>query len=459
MLSCLEDKFWNTVNLASIAGLDERQCQEVGSAFRSNPSSFPLGLVPVANELLANFNKTAVFKAFEDMEENNWLAPIDTDESTILPTNSLPLSSAQTVASALDERINRGAPTLIRTPSQYNSFSFLNNLFMTHPNQNIVVVTESAIGQNTASLGIQLAKKFRELGHATTWMNNEESARSRRIRICDMKNLTLNSMKIWAADIFVCLDTVEFVNRRFGGEGAPYSHWDLFGTYGTSLKHGCRIIGLLQTKYSQRKNLIKVWSIFGIDELSINSNNEISDFPKVRFVSRSKADSLNIKIPQDSSLADQKRLLFWTNVARNRFIAKQAKALFENVGDTAKRLAESTPMPFHRIGIVVENEPHAQEMKTALGKASSQIPVLTFADIRGMGDNLPDALVRADGGTGLLPIENLCTPLTVIDVKDEGTWLARKFLKMRKREYALHWLLGHKPYLAKFKEALSPKRG
>ena len=63
--------------------------------------------------------------------------------------------------------------------------------------------------------------------------------------------------------------------------------------------------------------------------------------------------------------------------------------------------------------------------------------------------SLPSILVRADAGTGLLPIGQQVNQLLVVDVKDESPKFLRQRAIQREKAYIASWHLGIRPLAAK----------
>jgi hypothetical protein len=152
-----------------------------------------------------------------------------------------------------------------------------------------------------------------------------------------------------------------------------------------------------------------------------------------------------------------KRRNVWHHRLRNRLVAGAARALV--AGDRAALAAyvrglekvPNFPLPA-RVTVVVENMEHAEALKAELpgwpvdepaaGWVTHEIATFDWLRSRRLDD--VDVIVRADGGTGLLPMAPLALaspslaptlPLVVVDILDRNHPELRKAVRSREHAY------------------------
>jgi hypothetical protein len=159
----------------------------------------------------------------------------------------------------------------------------------------------------------------------------------------------------------------------------------------------------------------------------------------------------------DPRAVNRKRRNLWRHPRRNRLIARLARSLL--AGDRAALAAyvpglenlPDFPLPA-RVAVVVENMEHAEALKAELRDWPVDEPaaglvaheIATFDWLRSRPLNDLDALVRADGGTGLPPLAPFALaspssaparPLVVADVLDRSHPELRKAVRSREHAY------------------------
>jgi hypothetical protein len=152
-----------------------------------------------------------------------------------------------------------------------------------------------------------------------------------------------------------------------------------------------------------------------------------------------------------------KRRNLWHHRLRNRLVAQVARALV--AGDRAALSAyisgldniQNVPVPA-RVVVVVEGEEHAAALRAKLPGWSVDAPaagrlvgeILTFDGLRSRTLEDVDVVVRADGGTGMLPLAQFALasqswaparPLYVFDVFDKNHPELRKAVRSRVQAY------------------------
>jgi len=159
----------------------------------------------------------------------------------------------------------------------------------------------------------------------------------------------------------------------------------------------------------------------------------------------------------DSRAVTRKRCNLWRNPRRNRRIARGARSLL--AGDRAGVLAafprlSNVPgllLPA-RVLVAVENMEHAEHVKAELPDWPVDEPaagwvvheIATFDGLRSRPLDDVDVIVRADGGTGLLPLAPFALaspssaparPLVVVDVLDRNHPELRRAVHSRAQAY------------------------
>lgn len=440
----------NQWNLVSLSRLSDSQTESIEMQLGYSPFYFPEGLLPAANEILAGWRNQPVSLAYSEMDRKNWVSPYEMEDTCNVEPY---LESDNTFTECpLIARIRQGPPSLLRSSSSSPACpnKLLSRICSNFPEQNVVIVAKAHLNECSFDQGITLARTLRKDGHNASYKNmEEEDAPTSRIRICHITKLDLASVKVWAADILVILDAAEFVNYGFGGAGSPFDHTDLFASYGTFIKEGCRLVGITPED-AHPTDLRKIWPTFGINEFLLAQDGTIAEPPKVKLEGYAKADAPNF-IPGDAnSLLVQKKHLIWNNQTRNAFLAGlAAKALLPGKGT----YTHADFPPLHNgnaVGVVVENRVHQQAVEEILASQGLGIPVLTFEEINALGAAIPKTLIRGDGGVGLLPLGKVLKEITIIDVKDKMHGFPRSAFLKRRQEYARHWSLGANPYCSKW---------
>jgi hypothetical protein len=143
------------------------------------------------------------------------------------------------------------------------------------------------------------------------------------------------------------------------------------------------------------------------------------------------------------------RTLVWENLPRNNAILRLARRLKHEAKDFAFVQERLQGGLFSPVAIVVENTLHKKEMYRQQGDKSELIPVMAFEDIE-QRDDLPSFLVRADAGTGLLPLLPQRHGIWVVDVQDQTSKYLSRRVRLRQKAYLKAWHVGEQPFVSKW---------
>ena len=420
---------WNRINC--LEGLSDEDAKFMASAIRkdlgADPENTAVGLLPAINELLRSRNCQPIQYGYP----------------------ALPMSErAQTATCEILSHIANGPPSLVMTsttPTRHsNPAKLIKRICNAFPTASIVVFMES----NSAR--ISLTKALREEGHSC-WnfekeyqLQEDEPYPVHRIRITRLRHLALNNLKLWEADIVIMAEAVDFVQFNYFGH---YSQ--LFDTWsGTHIKAGARLVGIAPEN-THLSDLKAVWSVFGLRPYLLGQNGYAVLAPRVYWARRTTTDNTHLRVGNNISELQLKKVMIWLNDARNNFIVKQIK--------TANKLITNIPVfnsrcggDINSIAIVVENTIHFASLNKKLEDHGVRCHILTFDQIRNE-TVLPSILIRADAGIGLLPIGAQEHPIAIIDIQDESPRFLRERYKMRKNAYSKVWAEGEMPFCNKYR--------
>ena len=412
--------YWNQLTVCS-------DKEEIGhllqDSLRLSLEQVPLGLVPALNEVAAAERLSCV--------------------GTALPP--LPISeTAQMASCELISHIAQGPPSLLTTTSTHKDITKLVKRICSTFNQADIVVTVK-----NKNVGYKLVQALRDEGQNCWYMEKEYALKEgapwpdHRIRIVRQDRLALWSLDLHRADIVVVTNAVDFVHNNYF---CHHTEW-FNSNKGTFFKQEARLVGVVDQDAHPR-DMKLVYPVFGLRTFQLGAEGQGFIAPLVSWLSRTKQDNSFQRVGNDQSLRNWKEKTIWQNQQRNNFIVKQINAVRKELGSYAfvqERFGADTA---DALAVVVENSIHLTAFQAAMTVKGISCPVLTFEDIQ-ENSSLPSVLVRADAGTGLLPIQVQEHPLVIFDVRDESPFLRRR-AKLRNNDYQQHWHCGAKPFLEKW---------
>ncbi|MGO8746254.1 MAG: hypothetical protein ACLQNE_09715 [Thermoguttaceae bacterium] len=179
-------------------------------------------------------------------------------------------------------------------------------------------------------------------------------------------HLGAGPIQIEQREIAICTSPAELLRTEYGSDAIKQS-W-------AARLYGLLPLGEELAPYDRDM----VWSVFGMDEVTVLEHGLRTEPITVIFSHVSGGPRLNSKL----SLLEVKRQGIWINPVRNRRVAHLARALAENdekvlaeqYGDVAKRSAE---IPEGLVAILVENAEHA----VALAEFLPDWPICSGSDV------------------------------------------------------------------------------
>lgn len=399
---------------------------EINTRLSIDPESVPTGLVPAINEIYRELG----------------LQPV----GTALP----PLPTSETASLAHCEvlsQIASQAESLIVKKNGMSELPFIARLCGTFPSSRIIISVRNK------RQGVELVNLLRSQGHDCWFLDKDYKLReghdwpNHRIRIVLEDKLWLTSLDIHQADIVLFTDAAFFVRNKIMGFD-PEVLFDI--RFGTHFKEDARLVGIINEDVPL-KAMRAVWSIFGLRTYQLNTQGEAYLAPKVTWITRSKQDrSLHtIGLTKDSTNREKLRCLVWENLPRNKSVLANARRLRHEAKGYAFVQERYGIGHFSPVAIVVENNLHKKEMYRLQEGKPELIPVMAFEDIA-QRTKLPSFLVRADAGTGLLPLLPQEHGIWVIDVADQTSKYLSKRAKLRQKAYLPSWHVGEQPFVSKW---------
>lgn len=385
-----------------------------------------LGLLPAVNEILSQADTNPVGYRYNPLARS--------PGAHLAPCEAL-------------SQIAEGPPSLVTTSTHTNPTKFVQRVCSAFHTADIVVLVKNR------EAGCSMVEALRADGQNCWYMEKEYALKenqpwpNHRIRVVLQTKLALCSLQMHKADIVVVTDAVHFVHYDYFGH-----HMDLFNpARGTFIKPGARLVGIIPED-THPHDLRLIYPLFGLRTYQLGANGMANLAPLVQWLSRTKGDQTDKRVGNDRSCRKQKEVMVWKNQARNNFLAKKVKPVREE--------AKSYPFVQDRFGpdmdgavaLVVENQIHKKAMLEALTSKGASCPVLTHEEIDGLSC-LPSVLIRADAGTGLLPIGAQEFPLLVFDVKDGAPSHLRKSYITRYNQYCQKWHAGPMPFIQKLQMA------
>jgi len=398
---------------------------EVNAKLDLNPNQVPSGLVPAVNELFAGLGIRPVGTA---------LPPLPTSETA-------PLARCEVLS-----QIARGAESLIVRKNGQSLLPFIARLCATFTQSRIIVTVSNK------RTGIETVNFLRSQGEDCWflddeyWLKEDQVRPKHRIRIVLQDKLWLNSLELANADIVVITDSAFFVRDN---EECP--HTLLFDQqFGLHFKEDVRLVGIAQEDLALA-DFKRIWPIFGLRTYQLNTHGEAYLAPRVTWITRSKQDrSLFASgLTQDSTHRQKLKALVWENQPRNNAILRLARRLKHEALEYSfvrERYGNSLCNP---VAIVTENLLHRRVLVGMQEGHKVRVPVMAFEDIE-QRDDLPSFLVRADAGTGLLPLLAQRNGIWVVDMQDQTSKYLSKRARSRQKAYLRHWHVGEQPFVSKW---------
>lgn len=348
--------------------------------------------------------------------------------------------------------INLGLPSLVMKPKASSSIALVKNVCATFHESRVVIAV------STRREGVEVVNALRAEGQACWYLDKEypvyegQDAPFHRIRVVRSDMLWLISLDLNAANIFIATDASSFVRTNSQDLDLLFN----IG-FGTHFHEEVRLVGILNEDAS-KSEFSHVFPIFGLKSHLLYPSGEAFLAPLVTWVSRRKHEDKGLAREARTEIPNREWMetLVWNNVSRNRCVIKlaarlagQSNSLYPagpGCGDECK----------NSVGIVVENNRHRDSVQALQQAQAKAIPVFTFDEIRRC-NTLPSKLVRADAGTGLMPLSTLGQCVRVYDIRDEAHWYLRRRFKQRDAAYSLLWHSGPRPFTRKWNFALRRK--
>ena len=399
---------------------------EINTRLSIDPESVPTGLVPAVNEIYRELG----------------LQPV----GTALP----PLPTSETASLAHCEvlsQIARQAESLIVKKNGMSELPFIARLCGTFPQSRIIVTVQNK------PIGIEVVNLLRSQGHDCWFLDKDYKLRegqdwpNHRIRIVLKDTLWLTSLDIHQAEIVLFTDAAYFVRNKIMGFD-PKVLFDI--RFGTHFKEDARLVGII-SEDAPLQHMRAVWSFFGLRTYQLNTQGEAYLAPRVTWITRSKKDRslLTSGLTKDSTNREKMKALVWENLPRNKSVLASAKRLQKEAKHFAFVQERFQGGLFSPVAIVVENNLHKKEMYRLQEGKPELIPVMAFEDIA-QRTKLPSFLVRADAGTGLLPLLPQEHGIWVLDVADQTSRYLSRRAKLRHKAYLRSWHVGEQPFVSKW---------
>ena len=416
-------RLWNRLNLHSLpleSVLPDAFLTEL-SRLGIDSANTPFGLLPAVNELLVQHGMPFLSFPMELLE---------------IPGNTVLLDNEALGA------LQRHGHALVLTDRFTDPVKLIQRLAQSFPSADVVVFAKNRVE------GIGITNALRADGHSAWYMEKEFPCRNgkppiqHRMRITSQNKLAIADLRLHATDIIVRTEAQQFIRNDYFCH-----HTELFNPRkGTFFNPRARLLGIAPADTHPR-DMLKVYSVFGMRTFELTANGMAYAPPTVDWLTRDKTYTGNQNLGPAPSILDQKKEFIWNNQKRNACVLRHARKAVNSPGGSGA-VAHTQDSPMGSVGIVVESELHRNSLAGSQAAWGAPCPVYTFDDIRN-NDHLPSILIRADGGTGLLPIKPQASCVRVLDIKDQASHFLRTRTKQRKAAYSRQWLLGSTPYLAK----------
>jgi len=390
-----------------------------GTPAHWSAESVPTAFLPAINELTAEHGFPRFKPSFRPLE--------------LCPLANMPENEALS-------NIASGQPTLIATSTFIDPTKLIRRICSTFPTARIVVLVKNK------SKGIQLVAALREDGVRSWYFSGEHfnvPGVPDRVRVVNQDKLSFYSLELHNADIVIASDAVQFVHNNYFAH-----HSELFDIRsGTHFKSDVCLVGLAPEPMPMSDRRL-VYPTFGLRTYQLNRSGNAFMAPLVTWSRRTKDDRSDLRLGLDYRLCWQKKMLIWENHGRNNFVTKLVQRAIALAGSYPFVQARYGTDLASAVSVVVENHVHASALRETMNRKSVSCRVLTFDEIRNR-TSLPAILVRADGGTGLLPIGPQENELIIVDVQDQSPKFLRQRAVQREKAYLASWHLGSMPLAAK----------
>ena len=237
-----------------------------------------------------------------------------------------------------------------------------------------------------------------------------------------------------------------------------------------------RVVGFARTGFAPSLNqYAEMLNVYGPAELVVAAPGAVNRDVEYQFVPVGGSSSPETSGTVGSAVSRVKRTMVWENPLRNRLVAKLARGLVagdaESVAAGFPRLTDNAIVgKKSSVSVVVENGTHARALLHhhlhnwfAIGPDIGRVPqppswgqpagqlspaVCTFDGLATMNLAAYDVVVRADAGTGGLPLAPnamvttsiTSNPLLLIDIRDHRDPVLAPFAAKRRRAYeGLGW--------------------
>jgi hypothetical protein len=420
--------FWNQITVCSENVGNSEIVDVIKDSLGLSLEQVPLGLMPGVNEVFAAEGFPSVGTALP-----------------LLPGSE----TAQMASCELMSHIAQGPPSLVTTSKHKDLTKLIRRICSTFPSADIVVIVKNK------NVGYKLVQALREERQNCWYLDKEYALKvdqpwpNHRIRVVKQDKLALWSLDLHRADIVVVTDAVEFVHNNY-----LCNHTEWFNTFkGTFIKPEARLVGVVDEDAHPR-DMKLVYPIFGLRTFLLGANGKAVLAPLVNWLSRTKQDNSDKRVGNDQSIRNQKEKMIWQNQQRNTFIVKKINEVRRELAGYAFVQERYGADSGDALAVVVENTIHLTAFQAAMTVKGVSCPVLTFEDIQN-ASSLPAVLIRADAGTGLLPIRAQENPVLVLDIKDEAPSFLRRRRKLRNNAYQKYWHCGAMPFVEKWQSCIS----
>jgi len=387
----------------------------------------PHGLLPGANELMSAAG----------------LPPVS------LAGQFKPLQCCRdSLGSPLLDRLRLGAPCLVRHEKDQSVWHVIAKVAQSFESTPITILMSTsearAHGQNLCdyldqrAIGCRIFNPDRPQAPGDTVQ----------VLVSARKHLGYGEVFRHCSGILIVLDTEGFVRKPQDNETFDLSQ--IFDPCNaTYIQSGTRLLGFLRKGCPQAVEK-KVWPLFGLDELLLNSKGDPVSPGRVWFLGRTNDDrSKHLVEPsvEGAQLTALSRATVWNNLNRNRFIAKSINRIRGAAGrqHPDKDLPRMAEFGKH-LGLIVLNTEHQTALLQVMADLKVKAPVFTFAQAAQCKHELPKVLLRCDGGVGALPFLNPEDGGLVIDLLDRSpSNLFGNFKKRRSQYLKSGFLVGATP--------------
>ena len=420
----------NLVDLQKIPKIPPEIAQIIQQTLELPTPHVPVGLLDAANEILIG----------------EGIAPIGVACPPIPRSDAAQLANCELIS-----HIASGPPSLVVKQKGMSVLPLVERICATFSKSRIIVTVSN---KRTA---IETVNFLRNQGEDCWFLSDEykllegEAPPDHRIKIVLEDMLYLCSLQLHLADIVVVTDAARFVNQKIFGFGVD-SFFDI--RFGTHFMEDVRLVGIIDEEVPP-KNMREVWSVFGLGTYLLNPQGEAYLTPRVTWITRSKQDrSLFASgLTTDSTHREKMKTLVWENLPRNQSVLKIARRLQKEAHTypfVSERYGNSVCNP---VAIVTENLLHRRVLVKMQDTQKVRVPVMAFEDVEKRED-LPSFLLRADAGTGLLPLLAQRHGIWVVDVADQTSKYLSRRVRLRQKAYLHAWHVGDQPFVSKWRSTL-----